>query len=275
MTSVEVYYNRASNFFGNAMLGAFYSGMKAAGIEATCTDTPTGDADVLVIYGIGAEDRAELYKEHVKARGKIMLSWDIGYWNRMPPESRHWRFSVNGAHPTRDLVNKVDPLGNRYQKSGPPLLKIGNPDGPIILCGIGKKERNARGLRVLEWETNMLKKIKRRFPDRQILFRPKPNTLEVPHGLAAVTDCDIFTAIRGASLVVCLHSNVAVDCIIAGVDCVCEEGIAASVLGNDIEFPIHLTVQERERFLERVSWFQWKATEAYEAAQFIFKEILK
>jgi hypothetical protein len=72
----------------------------------------------------------------------------------------------------------------------------------------------------------------------------------------------------GASLIVCRHSNVAIDGAIAGVPFECEDGAAAWLK------PQPYTRENRLRFLCRLSWWQWRPDEAGEAWAFI-RGILK
>jgi hypothetical protein len=75
----------------------------------------------------------------------------------------------------------------------------------------------------------------------------------------------IIDSLRGCSLVVCLHSNVAIDACIAGVPVVCEDGAAAALYTNDIRHPVKPTREQRMAFLESLAWWNWLPIEAPKA----------
>jgi hypothetical protein len=79
----------------------------------------------------------------------------------------------------------------------------------------------------------------------------------------------IEIVLSGASLVVCRHSNVALDACIAGIPVVCEDGIASTLYGNDINNPIMPTLEQRRQLIANAGWWQWSPTEARQAWEFI------
>ena len=142
-----------------------------------------------------------------------------------------------------------------------PLREHADPAGPIILVGLGTKSRTY--LNDEDWESRTLARLEQRFPNRRILHRPKPG-----HGYTKLhcerdTTTPIAELLRGASLVVCRHSNVAVDAAIDGVPFECEDGAAAWLTGKPF------TPEQRLDFLRRLAWWQWRVTEAPLAWAFI------
>jgi hypothetical protein len=75
----------------------------------------------------------------------------------------------------------------------------------------------------------------------------------------------VVDALRGASLVICRHSNVAIDACIAGVPVECEDG-AAYWLYRRGSVP---TVAQRLDFLHRLCWWQWRFSEMDKAWLFL------
>ena len=73
----------------------------------------------------------------------------------------------------------------------------------------------------------------------------------------------IEQVLAGARLVVCRHSNVAVDAVIAGVPFECEDGAAYWLQGKPY------TVENRLDLLHRLCWWQWTCYEAPAAWRFI------
>ena len=68
----------------------------------------------------------------------------------------------------------------------------------------------------------------------------------------------IEDVLRNASLLVCAHSNTAVDACIAGVPVECDDGAAfALYAGNAAP-----NRDERRAFLEALAWWQWTTQEA-------------
>lgn len=107
----------------------------------------------------------------------------------------------------------------------------------------------------------MLTSLKKRFPGRQIIFRPKGKDRTV---LRCTTDREtpIEQLMRGASLVVCRHSNAAVDATIAGVPFEVQDGAAIWLQRREF------TPANRLEFLQRLAWWQWRSTEAAQAWAF-------
>jgi hypothetical protein len=107
-----------------------------------------------------------------------------------------------------------------------------------------------------------LQAIRKAYPNRRVVYRPKPNN-EAPLGI----DCEqissgpIEEVLRGAFLVVCRHSNVAVDACIAGIPVVCEGGAASAIYGNDLTAPRTVSREDRARFLQRLAWWQWSRSQ--------------
>jgi hypothetical protein len=198
---------------------------------------------LLVVYGAGAPDRREAVKRH---RGN-WVAFDLGYWNRVDS----FRVSVNSEHPTPEQMRD---FGARPYPAA--LREDSDPKGHIVLVGMGRKSR----IWWPDYERIKLEAIRKVYPKHRIVFRPKPGS-EPPPGI----DCDHWTGgdiedvLRGASLVVCRHSNVAVDACIAGIPVVCEGGAAAAIYGDDLKAPRSVCREDRLRFLQRLAWWQWSS----------------
>lgn len=216
-----------------------------------------GEAHTLITYGLGHPVRRPQWLGHV-AKGGRVIGWDLGYWNRNTPGDGMMRLSIDADHPQK-WIRKENPA--RWRAAGIALREQCDPDGPIILCGLGWKSKRIFSEGQLRWEFGALERIRAAYPGRRILYRPKrerdpvlPN-LPIAHG-------PIESVLAGASLVVCRHSNVAVDACVAGVPAVCEDGAAAALYGSDVARPVLPTPAERERFLEGLAWWQYRPQEA-------------
>jgi hypothetical protein len=147
------------------------------------------------------------------------------------------------------------------------LREDASPDGPIILVGLGTKSRAY--LKDFSWEARTLDALEARFPGRTVIHRPKPGHPFDNLRCERDTDTPIAELLVGASLVVCRHSNVAVDAAIAGVPFECVDGAAFWLMGKPF------TVDNRLDFLRRLAWWQWRVKEADQAWAFITKTLAK
>ncbi len=200
---------------------------------------------LLVVYGSGAPDRREAIRQH---KGN-WVAFDLGYWNREDT----FRVSVNAEHPMPAQLKCCDDP-SRLRESAIALRDDYCPDGHIVLVGMGPKSRIWQP----GYEAAELARIRAAYPHREIVFRPKPGK-EPPPGIDAphVADGPIERVLRGASLVVCKHSNVAIDACIAGIPVVCDGGAAAALYGNDLSAPRQPSPAARLRFLQQLAWWQW------------------
>lgn len=216
---------------------------------------------LLVLYGPGAPRKLPVIKQHLSVGGRVAM-WDLGYWDR----ERAMRLSIDSLHPTPEQLMLAEDLPARRHFD---LREDGDPDGPILLVGLGPKSCYAYGFGPHEWEKHKLKRLRARFPERTILWRPKGHHPTPLAGLPIMHGNPIEEALRGCSLVVCRHSNVAVDACVAGVPVECEGGAAdALYAGNPAP-----TREQRAEFLRRLSWWEWNRSEAAQAWAWIAKAI--
>lgn len=217
--------------------------------SVTRTGSYEGHSGWLVLFGVGAEVNDAARKRQLQRGGKALL-WDLAYFHR----SQYFRMSINSDHP-QQWFDRMNVTGERWESFGIPLRDEHDPDGHIVLVGLGRKSR--KYLRQETWEAKKLAQLRQRFPGKRIVFRPKKND---PTRL----DCEMDTTspiedvIRGASLIVCRHSNVAVDGIVANIPFEAEDG-AATWLKN---------LASRQEFLNRLAWWQWTPAEAKQAWEF-------
>lgn len=239
---------------GEAMLKAFAA---CAPTGAKITSTYRGDADLLMIYGAGAAQRHVAMARHLRA-GKHVVVWDLGYWDKV---QGGMRLAIDTLHPTHAQMSETAPESRREFT----LREDGSADGPIMLIGMGRKSCPLYGLQPMVWERTKMRELRERFPGRKVLWRPKGRNplplLDAPmsHGT------DIETAIKGCAMIVCRHSNVAVDACIAGVSVECESG-AARWLYKSTGSP---TPDQRRDFLARLSHWNYTPNEAEEGWRFI------
>lgn len=249
---------------GEKMLRAMVEAAAGAGVRVAFTDRWRAKAPWLMTYGLGHPERRAHNLEHIR-RGGRLIGWDLGYWHRDVPVSFSMRLTIDADHPHRMLVPMP---ARRFDAAGITLREDFDPTGPIILCGLGPKQRRMLGLGVQQWERRTLARLHREMPGRRVLYRPK--YAEHPLERCPTSHGPIEDALRGASLLVCAHSNTAVDACIAGVPVECEDGAAFALYENN---PMPTRAQ-RLSFLRRLAWWQWTVPEAAQAWAFI-KDRLK
>lgn len=217
----------------------------------------SGAHRLLVMYGAGADWRQAILRKHLAAGGRAAL-WDLGYWDREDA----MRLSIDAMHVTNASLAATNGAARRRFA----LREDADPRGPILLAGVGAKTAAMAGAPPLAWERSALARIHSRFPGSRVLWRPKGR---LPNHLEGTTLChgqSIEAAMAGCSLVVCKTSNVAVDACVAGLPVWCEGGAAHSLYGDNPSSPSR---EQREDFLRRLSWWNWRPSEAEQAWRWI------
>lgn len=229
------------------MLTALIGASGASGIELTSTNRYVGDSPLLLFWGPGAPERSAIMRQHV-ANGGRAIALDLAYWSR----ATKVRVSIDAAHP-QAWVMKRELSMSRLLIDRPPVGHVWKPTGPIIVAGIGQKAKAQYGEQVDIWEAAMIEACLERWPDRAVIKRPKPR----------FTGPQIDGELKGASLLITWHSNVAVDAIRMGIPVVCKDGAAAAVCPSELpDVPAPLPIEVRDKFIANLSWFQWAPSEA-------------
>lgn len=230
----------------------------------------SGKPCVLVVYGAGHPVRRPQQLANLRAGGR-MIAWDLGYWGKSGDCTSPMRATIDHDHPQKML--RTEP-GQRWDRTGIALREDADPKGPIVVIGMGPKSHRMLGYSGPEWERRALEACARYYPDRQIIYRPKRPHHPKPAGRwRAVAEVPIEHVLRGASLVVARHSNVAIDACIAGVPVVCEDGAAAALYSNNLRSPTIPTRDDRLQFLRSLAWWQWQPEEAREAWTYLVSRL--
>jgi hypothetical protein len=258
LDGVEVLLDEPMSSRGRRMLDAMIA---AAPGPVVTTKAYAGRHQILMMYGAGQERRRLALQLH-RARGGRVVTWDLGYWDR----GRAMRLAIDQMHPSAEQL-ALAPAG--VWRSTVNLRSDADPAGPVLLVGLGHKSATLYGLRHLQWERAALARIKAEFPGRQVLWRPKGRAAIPMGGTVLRHGMEIEEALRGCGLVVCLHSNVAVDACLAGVPVQCEAGAALALYaaGRDP------APAERAEFLRRLGFWNWHPGEAGEAWEWIERVI--
>lgn len=241
------------------MMQAMIRSAADAGIEAVVTSEYSGKYPWLLSYGLGHTGRRPWIEKQLR-NGRHVIGIDLGYWDR----NRSMRITVDADHPWRLMR---DMPGDRFRASGIKLKNTYDPNGHIVLIGMGVKSRLQFGFKDQEWEKETLGKIIVAHPGRKVFYKakkPEKFICKQIHG-------DISQALEGSALVVCRHSNVAIDAAIHGVPCVCEDGAGRALYSDNIAKPRNPTESERLQFLNNVAYWQYRPDEALQAWEFIKK----
>lgn len=256
MATVEILRARKPSDSAEPMLRAIAIAARAAGDEVIETSVYHGKSDWLVLFGAGADLHNRARQAQVRRGGRVLL-WDLGYMAREKVHG-HLRMSIDTDHPPQWLEKTPDD-GSRLARLDVRLREEADPAGPILLIGLGRKSRAY--LRQPQWEQRTFAKLKARFPAVRIIYRPK-GADEVRLECEMDGKTPIAHLLRGASLAVCRHSNVAVDATIAGVPFEAEDGAAMWLQRRQF------TTEHRLAFLRRLAWWQYRSTEAAQAWAF-------
>jgi hypothetical protein len=243
---------------GRLLLEHVYQGARRHGINCRLVNGGAIRDDAwLILYGLGAPERIGY------ATRDRLIAFDAGYWNRkLAPDRRSYRVSVNGFH-CPEAIARVPCAGpERWASSGLTCaLSGGNASGPILLAGNGPKTSRAIAP---GWTAAKSREIRRIFNGRKILYRPKPKR-PVEGGVDhdGVSSGSIDDAMKGVSLVVCRHSNVAIDACRAGVPVICDDGAAAAIYPKSLRHGEEQQPSYAQRidFLQRLAWWQWSPIE--------------
>lgn len=221
-------------------LAAFARAGRASGVPVQTSRSYRGGADLLVLWGPGHPARFDPMRRQIAAGGHV-CALDLAYWHR----DRKVRISIDGAHPQGWVMRRHLPR-SRFAGDAVRVSDVWNPDGPVIVAGLGEKARVQYGATVIDaWEAAMMAEARRR--GKVVQYRAKRSAM-VP----------IDQALIGASLVITWHSNVAVDAIRLGIPVICQDGAASAICASTWTDDLKpLPVPWRDRFLANLAWFQW------------------
>lgn len=239
-------------------LDGIIAAAQGAGWRVSVTSSFKGRSSVLVVYGVGSEINNAARNAQI-ARGGRVVMFDLGYFGPKKTGG-YFKVSIDVDHPHKYMdLTPNDP--RRWKEVGIALREDAG-DGPIVLVGMGSKAK--RYLNQYDWESRKASELRARFPGREIFHRVKPGRRGIANGRrSAANEAPIDEVLKGASLVVCRHSNVGIDAVIAGVPFECEDGAAKWLVGKPY------TRENRLDFLRRCAHWQWKATESREAWKFL------
>jgi hypothetical protein len=133
----------------------------------------------------------------------------------------------------------------------------------VLLAGMSAKSAGTRGWRPQEWEMATILEL-RRVTNRPIMYRPKPSWLDAtPISGTQFSPRDelVTDALKNCWAVVTLHSNVAIDALLAGIPIHALEGVAAGFSQPLEQIETFRLDGNREQLMADIAWCQWKASE--------------
>ena len=235
-------------------INGFHKTAQSMGFDSDLVPGYRGDAEWLVLWGVGGEAQLQAYRKHRAAGGRVLLA-DIGYFGRAKSyKASSFRISIDELHP-QHLVQPEPP--DRWQKHRIKMTEWHNPDGHILVCGMGPKSRVLYKHRHHQWEKRAILDARAAYPGTDVFFRSKPRYNERITGAASANNHEFDHWLKGAKLVITHHSNVSLDCAIHGVPCVTRDGIGAAYYGNDITSPVELSYNDRLNLLQSAAWWNW------------------
>jgi hypothetical protein len=255
LLTAEILHFKGQSYRADAVIRSLSRLAYLAGVRVSDTHAFRGRDQWLVLWGPGAPDRVEPMRRQIAAGGHV-LACDLSYWDR----DEKFRISIDSAHPQLWVMQR--PLAaSRLMAANVRIEQTWNPDGPVIVAGIGEKAGIQYGIDAVHaWERQQIVKVVA--AGRRVLYRPKKDGAVAP-GIMPAPRGPIESILRGASAVVTWHSNVAVDAIRMGIPAVCRDGAAAAVCPETWSPDLRpLSPAEQRQFLANLAWFQWTPAEA-------------
>lgn len=244
------------------------AGVRACGHRSMVVDGfAWAGADVGIAYGWA---NPALFQEY-RSRGGHFVYVDLGWWDRKPLPSL-----LDGFH--KVVVDGREPgayfRGNfatdRFARQGltvAPWRAFGNH---VLLAGMSAKSAGTRGLAPMQWELATIE-ILRQVTARPVIYRPKPSwagAQPIPGTIYSPPDQPLKAVLKDCWMAVTMHSNVAVDALLAGVPVNVAEGVAREFSTPLVEIDAPCRPDGREQLMADIAWQQWSPAEMRSGACF-------
>lgn len=218
--------------------------------------------DAAIFYGL-AGGLAKTLQDY-RDSGRKAFYIDLGYWGRRKRtrfDGNH-KIALNGRHPTAYFQNIPKP-SDRFDEFGIKVEPWRASGRHVLVIGMSAKAATAEGLRPHGWETETIARL-RKLTDRPIIYRPKPNWAEAKPILGSEWGHgpSLEEHLQDCHAVVAHHSNAAVDALLAGVPCICPDGVASVLSGHELEQIENPPMPDgREQFAWDLAYTQWSVAE--------------
>lgn len=223
--------------------------------------------DVAVFYGL-MRSILDGYSE----QGLPAVYIDLGYFGRHEGGRREGfhKLALNARHPTA-YFQKRKHDSSRFKHFNVPIQQWRGPKkgGYVLLAGMSAKAAAAEGFAPEEWERGIVNEI-RRYTDRKIMYRPKPNwpgAQDIPETSmlpGTKNEGDVYHFLDNCHAVVTHHSNVAIEGLLHGVPVFCWDGVATApgkAMKDISQIENPLTPIGREQWVWDIAWTQWSVPE--------------
>lgn len=245
-----------ANLIGNA----FRSGFKRQGIACITPERFDGNivADVAVAYGWINELTTQVFSKY-KAAGKHFVFIDLGYWDR--GTEGHYRLGIDDWD-TAKLMRRNCP-SDRFDRLKVNVRNDWDHTSKIVMVvGMSDKAAWTHGYKAGEWELRTKQEVEKVFPGGSVYVRQKPNKQTLRTSKIEPID----NALREAYFVVSHHSNVAVDCLVAGVPFYAKKGVGSLMSNPDfgkdtLLNPTHPNKDDMMQLLYDTAYAQWTPAE--------------
>lgn len=264
--------NNRSEIIARAMAqGVSKSGAHVA-LKPSTSHRGRCDFDAAIFYGFAGGLR-QVFDDYRKSRSAIYI--DLGYWGRR--KRTRWdgyhKLAMNSRHPTAYFQSR--PHGpERFQEFREQIRSWRTSGRHILVIGMSAKAAYCEGFKPEEWERDTIKRL-RALTDRPIVYRPKPNWHEARpiEGSIFGRGPDLAQALKGCHAVVAHHSNAAIDALLAGIPCICPDGVASVLSGHDLtEIESPPMPDGREQFAYDLAWTQWSVEEIEQGLAYRYLE---
>lgn len=225
--------------------------------------------DTIVAYGWR---HPNLFLDYLET-GRHFVYLDLGWWDRKPAGAVHGGFHkvvVDAREPNAYFRRQSSP--DRFSRFGLEVKPWRTGGNHILLAGMSAKSAGTRGYLPQQWEVDMISQL-RSVTTRPIVYRPKPSwpdATPIEETTFSPAHVPIDRALKGAWAVVTLHSNVAVDALVAGIPIHCQQGVAlplsTSLANIETAFGTCTPISARENLLADIAYCQWSVPEMLDGA---------
>jgi hypothetical protein len=234
---------------------AMAEGLARCGVHVTVEERWRGVmADVAIAYGWNHEPVFSAYRD----AGNQFVYWDMGYWDRRPPENKkdgYHRLAVNGWD-TADTMLRCMP-GDRFARANIQLKPWGSKGRMIVLAGMSGKAAGTHGFKLGQWERTTFAQLQT-VTDRPIYIRAKPT------GDQAKIE-PIADLLSRCHMLITHHSNAAMDALIAGIPFHARKGVGKILAPQSAPLPIEdypaISDNERLQLMQDIAYAQWRPSE--------------
>lgn len=216
--------------------------------------------DVIIAYGWRHPDLFEAYRQ----AGGHYVYVDLGWWSRKSADmilDGYHKAVVNGREPGPYFRRNSPP--DRFGVHGQTILPWRRNGQHVIVAGMSAKSAMTRGLEPQQWERETIRTLQTLTP-RPIFYRPKPSWADakpIPGSTFNPGAKPISETLRFAWALVTLHSNAAIDALLAGVPVCCAQGV-----GSELSFPMEQIADPplldgRDQLMNDIAYVQWNGEE--------------